>query len=54
MVVVAREACEDVLAKSVARTEAEEKKAVQLAAGISSVEFNKLGKNFEFLGLVEE
>jgi 4-hydroxy-4-methyl-2-oxoglutarate aldolase len=54
MVVVAREACEDVLAKSIARTEAEEKKAAQLAAGISSVEFNKLGKNFEFLGLVEE
>lgn len=54
MVVVRREACEDVLVKAMARTEAEEKKAIQLAAGISSVEFNKLGKNFEFLGLVEE
>lgn len=54
MVVVAREACADVLAKSLARTEAEEKKTVQLAAGVSSVEFNKLGKNFEFLGLQED
>jgi 4-hydroxy-4-methyl-2-oxoglutarate aldolase len=54
MVVVERESCGEVLAKSVARTEAEEKKAVQLAAGISSVENNKLGKNFEILGIVEE
>jgi 4-hydroxy-4-methyl-2-oxoglutarate aldolase len=54
MVVVARESCAEVLAKAKARDEAEAKKAVQLAAGISSVEFNKLGKNFEFLGLVEE
>ena len=54
MVIVEREECEEVLAKSLARTEAEEKKAVQLAAGVSSVEFNKLGKIFEFLGLKEE
>ena len=54
MVVVARESCAEVLAKSQARDEAEAKKAVQLAAGVSSVEFNKLGKNFEILGLVEE
>ena len=54
MVIVERAECEDVLAKSLARTEAEEKKAVHLAAGVSSVEFNKLGKVFEFLGLKEE
>jgi hypothetical protein len=46
--------CEEVLAKSLARVEAEEKKAVHLKAGVSSVEFNKLGKVFEFLGLKEE
>jgi 4-hydroxy-4-methyl-2-oxoglutarate aldolase len=54
MVVVARNECETVLAKSLERTEAEKKKSVQLAAGVSSVEFNKLGKTFEFLGLKEE
>ena len=54
MVVVERESCADVLAKSQARDDAEGKKAIQLAAGISSVEFNKLGKNFEILGLVEK
>ena len=54
MVIVGRQECEEVLAKSLARVEAEEKKAVQLAAGVSSVEFNKLGKVFEFLGLKEE
>ena len=54
MVVVPRESCAEVLAKSRARDEAEAKKAAQLATGISSVEFNKLGENFEFLGLVEE
>jgi hypothetical protein len=42
------------LEKSIERTESEKKKAVQLAAGVSSVEFNKLGKNFEFLGLKED
>ena len=54
MVIVERTECEEVLAKSLARIEAEEKKAVHLAAGVSSVEFNKLGKVFEFLGLKEE
>ena len=54
MVIVARTECEDVLAKSLARVDLEEKKAVQLASGISSVEFNKLGKIFDFLGLREE
>jgi 4-hydroxy-4-methyl-2-oxoglutarate aldolase len=54
MVAVDRLTCEDVLEKSLARVAAEEKKAVQLAAGVSSVEFNKLGRIFEFLGLKEE
>ena len=54
MVIVARMECEDVLAKSLARVDSEEKKAAQLASGVSSVEFNKLGKVFEFLGLKEE
>jgi len=54
MVIVERAECEEVLAKSLARVEAEEKKAVHLRAGVSSVEFNKLGKVFEFLGLKEE
>jgi 4-hydroxy-4-methyl-2-oxoglutarate aldolase len=54
MVIVKREECEEVLAKSLTRMEAEEKKAVHLMAGVSSVEFNKLDKVFEFLGLKEE
>ena len=37
-----------------AKAAAEEKKAVQLAAGVSSVEFNKLGKVFDFLGMKED
>jgi 4-hydroxy-4-methyl-2-oxoglutarate aldolase len=54
MVVVARAECKAVLEKSIERVEAEKKKSVTLAAGVSSVEFNKLGKNFEFLGLKED
>jgi 4-hydroxy-4-methyl-2-oxoglutarate aldolase len=54
MVVVDRNECKAVLEKSIERVEAEKKKSVQLAAGVSSVEFNKLGKVFEFLGLKEE
>jgi 4-hydroxy-4-methyl-2-oxoglutarate aldolase len=54
MVVVARSECETVLKKSMDRVEMENKKSGQLAAGISSVEFNKLGKNFELLGLTED
>jgi 4-hydroxy-4-methyl-2-oxoglutarate aldolase len=54
MVVVARSECETVLKKSMDRLEMERKKSGQLAAGVSSVEFNKLGKNFEFLGLTED
>ena len=54
MVVVDRTECKVVLEKSIERVEAEKKKSMQLAAGVSSVEFNKLGKNFEFLGLKED
>ena len=54
MVIVERTECKTVLEKSIERVETEKKKAVQLAAGVSSVEFNKLAKNFETLGLVEE
>ena len=36
------------------KQEAERKKAEVLQAGVSSVEFNKLGKIFEFLELNEE
>ncbi len=54
MVVVDRIECKAVLERSMERTEAEKKKSVQLAAGVSSVEFNKLDKVFEFLGLKED
>jgi 4-hydroxy-4-methyl-2-oxoglutarate aldolase len=54
MVVVDRTGSESVLEKSIERTNMEEKKSAQLAAGVSSVEFNKLGKVFEFLGLKED
>ena len=54
MVVVGRTESKLVLEKSIERVEAEKKKSVQLAAGISSVEFNKLGRVFEFLGLKED
>jgi 4-hydroxy-4-methyl-2-oxoglutarate aldolase len=54
MVVVDRAECKALLEESIARTEAEKKKADQLGAGVSSVEFNKLGKVFEFLGLKED
>ena len=54
MVVVDRTECKTVLEKSIERVEMEKKKSVQLSAGVSSVEFNKLGKVFEFLGLKED
>ena len=54
MVIVDRTECQVVLEKSIGRVEAEKKKAVRLAVGVSSVEFNKLGRVFEFLGLKEE
>jgi len=54
IVVVDRKECAAVLEKSIQRIKAEERKAEQLKAGISSVELNKLNKVFESLGLVEE
>jgi 4-hydroxy-4-methyl-2-oxoglutarate aldolase len=54
MVVVDRTECKTVLEKAIERVEMEKKKSVQLAGGVSSVEFNKLGKVFEFLGLKED
>ena len=54
MVVVAREQCAAVLEKSLKRLEAEKQKAEVLRSGVSSVQFNKLDKVFETLGLVEE
>jgi 4-hydroxy-4-methyl-2-oxoglutarate aldolase len=54
IVVIDRTECKAVLEKSIERTEGEKKKSMQLAAGVSSVEFNKLGKVFEFLGLKED
>ena len=54
MVVVDRTECKEVLERSIERVETEKKKSIQLAAGVSSVEFNKLGRVFEFLGLKED
>ncbi len=54
LVVVKREECEEILTKSLARVEAEKEKAAVLASGVSSVEFNRLTKTFDFLGLKEE
>ncbi len=54
LVVVERAECGRVLEKSLERKRAEEKKAEQLRAGISSVELNKLEKVFQSLGLVED
>ena len=54
IVVIDRTECKAVLEKSIERAEGEKKKSMQLAAGVSSVEFNKLGKVFEFLGLKED
>ena len=53
ILVIDRTECQAVLEKSIERVETEKKKSVQLASGVSSVEFNKLGKVFEFLGLKE-
>lgn len=54
LVVVARNRCAEVLAKAKDRTAMEEKKAVELASGVSSVKFNKLERVLEFLGMKEE
>ena len=53
-VVVDRKECAAILAKSIERKHAEEKKAEQLKAGISSVQLNKLEGLFASLGLVED
>jgi 4-hydroxy-4-methyl-2-oxoglutarate aldolase len=54
MVVVDRGRIDEVYEKSVQRVEKEVEKAEQLKGGISSVEFNKLDKKFEAMGLIEE
>jgi 4-hydroxy-4-methyl-2-oxoglutarate aldolase len=54
IVIIPRLDMERVLQASRQRVEKEVEKAKTLAAGISSVEFNKLDKVFELLGLVEE
>jgi 4-hydroxy-4-methyl-2-oxoglutarate aldolase len=54
MVAVKRAECEEVLAKSIKRVNAEDEKTKVLKTGISSVEYNNLGKVFEALGLKEE
>lgn len=54
MVIVPKERCEEVYAASKNRVEKEIEKAEVLKTGISSVEFNKLDKKFEKLGLIQE
>jgi 4-hydroxy-4-methyl-2-oxoglutarate aldolase len=54
LVVIARDECTDVLAKTKNRIENEKGKAKILESGISSVEFNKFGSIFEAAGLKEE
>jgi len=54
IVVVDGKECAAILEKSIERKHAEEKKAEQLKAGISSVQLNKLEKVFAALGLVED
>lgn len=54
MVIVPKERCEEVYEASKSRVEKEIEKAKVLKSGISSVEFNKLDKKFETLGLIQE
>ncbi len=54
IVIIKRSEAEEVLQKSMNRVKAEEEKTKVLMTGISSVEYNKLTKVFEDLGLVEE
>jgi 4-hydroxy-4-methyl-2-oxoglutarate aldolase len=54
LVVIPRPEIEKVLAASRKRVEAEKQKAAVLAAGVSSVEFNKLEPVFRALGLEEQ
>lgn len=53
MVVVERSKCDEIYAASQKREEMEIGKAEKLKTGVSSVEFNKLDKKFEALGLKE-
>lgn len=54
IVVVRYDEVEEVLAKSLKRINDEREKAEVLRTGISSVEYNRLGRIFEELGLAEE
>lgn len=54
LVAVERTNCDAVLAKSLERIDAEAKKTRELAAGVSSVAYNKLDRVFEFLGMKED
>ena len=54
LVIVARKEVETVLKAAQERDAKEEKKAAELAKGVSSVELNKLDRVFQSLGLVEE
>ena len=54
MVIVDRNRCEEIYAKSVKRVEMEIEKAALLKTGKTSVELNKLDAKFEKLGLIEE
>jgi 4-hydroxy-4-methyl-2-oxoglutarate aldolase len=54
IVIISRPRLEEVLAATRLRVEKEKEKAVVLKQGISSVEFNKLDRVFQNLGLVED
>ncbi len=54
IVIVKRSEAEEVLQKSMNRVKAEEEKTKVLMTGISSVEYNKLTKIFDDLGLIEK
>lgn len=54
MVIVDRTNCDEIYQKSVQRVEKEIEKAEVLKSGVSSVEFNKLGKTFDALGLNQD
>lgn len=54
IVVVKRNDCAAVLEKALQRIKSEDEKTAVLRRGVSSVEYNNLGKVFESLGLVEE
>ena len=54
LVVVARESAAEVLEKTETRVQAEVEKEKVLSSGVSSVEYNKFGPQFEAAGLREE